>query len=134
MKCKKYWMCYAKKWEQKHAKSRGFSRKFNLLEATKLFQTENDSARKRHKNTARKPLACTFLTWLCTEVPISPNERKGMIISRYSDMYGKMGNIECAENLFQKLYEVYRPQQQFFESKYAACSVILAEYSKFFGR
>ena len=48
-------------------------------------------------------------------------------------MYGIMGNIECAEKLFQKLYDVYHPQQQFLKINAPACSVILAEYSKFLG-
>ena len=34
---------------------------------------------------------------------------------------------------FQKLYDVYHPQQQFLKINAPACAVILAEYSKFLG-
>ncbi len=81
-----------------------------------------------------KALACTFpLEWLSRkELPFLQRE-EGMIIGDIADLYRKMGHIECAENLFQKLYDVYRPQQQFLKVNAPACSVILAEYSKFLG-
>lgn len=56
-----------------------------------------------------------------------------MIIGDIANLYGRMGNIECAEKLFKKLYDVYHPQQQFLKINAPACSVILAEYSKFLG-
>lgn len=103
------------------------------IRATKLFQTKMIQP-KEAQEYCKKALACTFpLEWLShKELPFLQRE-EGMIISDIADMYGKMGNIECAENLFQKLYEVYRPQQQFLKVNTPACSVILAEYSKFLG-
>ena len=103
------------------------------IRATKLFQTKMIQP-KEAQEYCKKALACTFpLEWLShRELPFLQRE-EGMIISDIADMYGKMGNIECAENLFQKLYEVYRPQQQFLKVNTPACSVILAEYSKFLG-
>lgn len=103
------------------------------IRATKLFQTKMIQP-KEAQEYCKKALACTFpLEWLShRELPFLQRE-EGMIISDIADMYGKMGNIECAENLFQKLYEGYRPQQQFLKVNTPACSVILAEYSKFLG-
>ena len=88
------------------------------IRATKLFQTKMIQP-KEAQEYCKKALACTFpLEWLShRELPFLQRE-EGMIISDIADMYGKMGNIECAENLFQKLYEVYRAA--IFESKYAS--------------
>ncbi len=103
------------------------------IRATKLFQTKMIQP-KEAQEYCKKALACTFpLEWLShRELPFLQRE-EGMIISDIADMYGKMGNIECAENLFQKLYEVYRPQQQFLKVNTPACSVILGGYSQFAG-
>lgn len=103
------------------------------IRATKLFQTKMIQP-KEAQEYCKKALACTFpLEWLShRKLPFLQRE-EGMIISDIADMYGKMGNIECAENLFQKLYEVYRPQQQFLKVNTPACSVILGGYSQFAG-
>ena len=64
----------------------------------------------------------------------SSKREEGMIISDIADLYGIMGNIECAENLFQKLYEVYRSTAAVFESKCASMFCDISGIFKIFGR
>lgn len=103
------------------------------IDAMSLFRMKMILPKEAQKR-EEKALACTFpLEWLSRkELPFLKRE-EGMIIGDIANLYGIMGNIECAEKLFQKLYDVYHPQQQFLKINAPACSVILAEYSKFLG-
>ena len=122
----------SKKMEEACQKPR-IQQEIQSVNAIKQFRTNKilpKEAQERNKNA----LSYTFpLEWLSRkELPFLQRE-EGMIISNIADLYGRMGEVECAENLFQKLYEVYRPQQQFLKINAPACSVILEEYSKFVG-
>ena len=103
------------------------------IDAMSLFRMKMILPKEAQKR-EEKALACTFpLEWLSRkELPFLQRE-EGMIIGDIANLYGRMGNIECAEKLFKKLYDVYHPQQQFLKINAPACSVILAEYSKFLG-
>ena len=130
---KKYWMCYAKKMGTEACQKPRIQQEIQSIDAMSLFRMKMILPKEAQKR-EEKALACTFpLEWLSRkELPFLKRE-EGMIIGDIANLYGIMGNIECAEKLFQKLYDVYHPQQQFLKINAPACSVILAEYSKFLG-
>ena len=80
------------------------------IDAMSLFRMKMILPKEAQKR-EEKALACTFpLEWLSRkELPFLKRE-EGMIIGDIANLYGIMGNIEYAEKLFQKLYDVYHPQ------------------------
>ena len=58
---------------------------------------------------------------------------EGMLISNIAYLHHKIGETAKAQELVEKLYEVFRPQQQLFKINNPACAVMLGQYSSLLG-
>ncbi len=58
---------------------------------------------------------------------------EGMIISNIAYLYHKIGETSKAQELFEKLYAAFRPQQQIFRVNNPACTIMLGQYSSLLG-
>lgn len=75
-------------------------------------------------------VAHTTLDWRLCRTRIF---KEGMIISNIAYLYHKMGETSKAQELFEKLFAAFRPQQQLFRVNNSACAVMLGQYSSLLG-
>lgn len=81
-----------------------------------------------------KALSCTFpIEYLSRKQLPFIRREEGMIISNIAYLYHKMGETSKAQELFEKLFAAFRPQQQLFRVNNSACAVMLGQYSSLLG-
>ena len=104
-----------------------------FIETSLEYEAGNITAKEAQK-LYYEALSYTFpIEYLSRKTLPFIRREEGMLISNIAYLHHKIGETAKAQELFEKLYEVFRPQQQLFKINNPACAVMLGQYSSLLG-
>lgn len=118
---------------EKNCKKPYIRQEIMFVEASLEYEVGHITAKEAQK-LYYEALSYTFpIEYLSRKMLPFIRREEGMLISNIAYLHHKIGETAKAQELFEKLYEVFRPQQQLFKINNPACAVMLGQYSSLLG-